>query len=91
MPVTYCPNHVRSALSHSLRRAYERYSIELTEFDIFRMSDMVLQGKAKLKNKHATRIIYKLNYLGKNFVLVFDEVLSVIVTFLPHRALKNYA
>lgn len=91
MPVTYCPQHVKHALSHSLRRAYERYYIELTEFDIFRMSDMVLQGKAKLKDKIATRMIYKLNYLGKNFVLVFDAVLNVIVTFLPHDALKKYA
>jgi hypothetical protein len=57
MPVTYCPDHVKCALSHCLRRAYERYCIELTEFDIFRMSDLILQGKAKLKDKNEIRRI----------------------------------
>ena len=89
MPINYCPSHVRAAMIHSLRRAYERYSIELTEFDIFRMSDLILQGHAKFKKRYATRTMYKLQYLGKNFVLIFDSVLMVIVTFLPRKALRQ--
>lgn len=89
MPISYCSDHVRAALIHSLRRAYERYSIELTEFDIFKMSDLIIQGKAMLKKKLSTRRMYKLNYKGKNFVLIFDLVLMVIVTFLPRKALRS--
>lgn len=89
MPVQYCTRHVKAALIHSLRRAYERYSIELTEYDIFKMSDLIIQGKGKLKKRFATRVAYKLNYLGKNFVILFDTVLMTIVTFLPHKALKR--
>ncbi len=89
MPIQYSPSHVRAAIIHSLRRAYERYSIELTEFDIYRMSDLVIQGKALLKKKLATRMTYKLQYMGRNFVLIFDAVLMIIVTFLPHKALRQ--
>ncbi len=89
MSVHYDLYHTRAALTHSLRRAYERYSIELSEFDIFKMSDLVMNGKALLKKKMMNRSTFKLNYLGRNFVLVFDFVLMIVVTFLPHKALRN--
>ncbi len=82
-------NHARKALNHSIRRAHQRYSIKLSELDIFKMSDMVVSGKGILKRKQFNRSIYKLNYLGKNFVIVFDYVLMLVVTFLPHRSLRN--
>jgi hypothetical protein len=91
MPISYCTTHARAALIHALRRAYERYKVELTEFDIFRMSDLILQGKAQQKQRMASRVAYKLNYQGKNFVLVFDLVLNIIVTFLPRKALKRWS
>ena len=90
MPINYDLIHTKAALSHSLRRAYERYSIELSEFDIFKMSDLVMSGKAKLKRKSMNRSTFKLNYLGKNFVLVFHWVLMIVVTFLPHKALRKF-
>jgi hypothetical protein len=90
MPIHYDLIHTKAALSHSLRRAYERYSIELSEFDIFKMSDMVMSGKAKLKSRVLNRSTFKLNYLGRNFVLVFDFVLMIVVTFLPHKALRKF-
>ena len=90
MPINYDLIHTKAALSHSLRRAYERYSIELSEFDIFKMSDLVMSGKAQLKRKSMNRSTFKLNYLGKNFVLVFDWVLMIVVTFLPHKVLRKF-
>jgi hypothetical protein len=90
MPVHYDLNHTRAALTHSLRRAYERYSIELSEFDIFKMSDLVMNGKAQLKSAKMNRSTFKLNYLGRNFVLVFDWVLMIVVTFLPHKVLRKF-
>lgn len=89
MPIHYDLIHTKAALSHSLRRAYERYSIVLSEFDIFKMSDLVMNGKAQLKSKQMNRSTFKLNYLGRNFVLVFDFILMIVVTFLPHKALKK--
>jgi hypothetical protein len=90
MPINNDLIHTKAALSHSLRRAYERYSIELSEFDIFKMSDLVMNGKAQLKRKSMNRSTFKLNYLGGNFVLVFDWVLMIVVTFLPHKVLRNF-
>ena len=91
MPINYDLIHTKAALSHSLRRAYERYSIELSEFDIFKMSDLVMNGKAQLKSAKMNRSTFKLNYLGRNFVLVFDFVLMIVVTFLPHKALRKFS
>ena len=86
----YNPQHAKAALSHSINRAYERYSIQLSELDIFKISDEVLSGNAVLKRQSANRSIYKLKYLGKNFVLVFDFILMIVVTFLPHKSLRNF-
>jgi hypothetical protein len=54
------------------------------------MSDLVMSGKAQLKRKSMNRSTFKLNYLGRNFVLVFDWVLMIVVTFLPHKALRKF-
>lgn len=87
----YDPQHAKAALCHSIRRAYERYSIELSELDIFKISENVLNGMAILKEQNENRSTYKLNYLGRNFVLVFDFILMIVVTFLPHKVLKKLA
>ncbi len=90
MNAEYCTFHAKNALRHSLKRAYERYSIDLSELDIFKMSELVLNGKAVCKDKGRQRSIYKLKYMGKNFVLIFDYALMMIVTFLPHKVLRVY-
>ena len=81
--------YLRCIVYHAIRRAYERYKIELREFDLFRMCDLCKQGKAKLKSKREDSIVYKVSFAGKNFLVVYDPVMEMIRTFLPHKAMRR--
>ncbi len=82
----------RSYVIHAIRRAVERYQVMLNENQLCEISDIILSGKATLKQRsYNQRNIYKVHYLGRNFVVVFDTVQLLPVTFLPHKALRRMA
>ena len=75
---------------HSIRRAHERYNVALTENQLCEIADIILSGKAILKKRsYKQRGIYKVNYNGRNFVVVFDRYQAIPVTFLPHKCLRD--
>lgn len=80
----------RSYVIHAIRRAVERYQVMLNENQLCEISNLILSGRATLKRKsYNQRNIYKVNYLGRNFVVVFDTVQLLPVTFLPHKSLRK--
>ena len=75
---------------HSICRAEERYQVRLSEYQICEISAIILSGKAVLKkHSYKKRDIYKVSYNSKNFVVVFDRIQELPVTFLPHKCLKG--
>lgn len=91
MNQNYNSKHARNALNHSIKRAWERYELQLTEFELFRIAEYILEGKATLVQKCSNRAIFKVPYKGKKLVIVFDFILLVVCTLLPHSALRYYS
>ena len=77
-------------VSHSIRRAQERYQVRLSENQLCEISAIILSGKAVLKkHSYKKRDIYKVSYYSRNFVIVFDRLQELPVTFLPHKCLRH--
>lgn len=80
----------KSYVGHTIRRAKERYKLILTENQICEIADLILNGVGIWKKDSSRfRGIYKLHYMGKNLVVVFDRVELLPVTLLPHSALAS--
>ena len=73
-----------SAVSHSIRRAIERYDLELDAFDLGVLRELITLGRAVMMCRgNNGRHIYLIRYRDTTMKLVFCELSRQIITFLP--------
>ena len=73
-----------SAVSHSIRRAIERYDLELNAFDLGVLRELITLGRAVMMCRgNDGRHIYLLRYRDMKMKLVFFELSRQIITILP--------
>ena len=68
---------------HSIKRARERYDIELSISDIERISKIIrTQATERVRVISNTRVVHRLTYKEKTVLVVYDKKRHVIITFL---------
>lgn len=78
---------------HAIRRAKERYDINLRREDIKEIVKLIQNNDSQSLVKRSHRVtIHEINYLNKIFIVVYDSLRKNIASFLPlnykERALK---
>lgn len=70
---------------HAIRRARERYSLDLSVADIEQISKMIrTQATERVKSLSNTRVMHRLNYKQKTILVVYDKKRHTLITFLPN-------
>jgi hypothetical protein len=73
-----------SLISHSKRRASERYGLNLSRLDLLRIVDLILGKSATFVRRHTNRVSeWEVIYSGKRLRLLYDCRRKMVVTFLP--------
>ena len=73
-----------SAYSHSIKRAKERYNLELNGFDLGVIRELIILGHAVLMSRgENSKNIYLLRYRETTMKLVFCEISQRVITILP--------
>jgi len=77
---------------HAIRRAKERYGVDLEKADLDSIVELIWCNKSHMKERLSTRFSkHELEYKKELFLVVYDRELGVIKTFLPyfkHRPFK---
>jgi hypothetical protein len=75
----------RSAqILHSIKRARERYGLELSIADIESIAQLIRAQKTRrVKDVSNTRVIHELDFNGITVLVVYDKKRHTLNTFLP--------
>lgn len=70
--------------AHALKRARERYAIELTHSDLVKIKRMIQtrQSTTVLRTSNS-RVVHDLTYAGRKLRCVYSSATGQIITFLP--------
>ena len=71
---------------HAKRRAYERYALELSKYDLGQAVNDIRCGKSTNHRRISNRLSrHTLTICGKSCRVIYDRMRKQIVTFLPAR------
>lgn len=69
---------------HAIRRARERYGLELSIADIESLAKIIrTQTTKKVKALSNSRTVHELTYQGITVLVIYDKKRHTLVTFLP--------
>ena len=79
-------------VKHGLRRAWERYDLDLNKQQLFDLAAPIRRGKLKyIKRESNTRKLYKIPYEGQELYAIYSNKRRTIVTLLtPEQAREKY-
>ena len=78
----------RSLDVHSKKRAWERYSLELTNNDLDNLVNQIKRGEAEfIRGYSNTRSVHKVKCRDLDLPVLYSRSLKRIVTVLPEREL----
>jgi hypothetical protein len=78
---------------HAKRRARERYGLEINRRDRQELIARIMNGDGKfipsrqLNRNNKNRRMWQIHYRGKDLLVIFDQRVKALVTFLP---IENY-
>lgn len=79
----YTENKKKTELKHAIKRARQRFGLELKEHHIFEIVKMIQRGEGVYLHKQSDRISHWiLNYSGRDMIAVYDKNRGMVVTFL---------
>ena len=72
-------------IRHAKMRAAERYDLNLSDGQYNNLCNIIRRGGSKIVFKQSNRVtIHKLEWDGKEMVVVYDKLRNTIVSFLPN-------
>lgn len=90
MPNKKNKTRVRDAMRHAIRRAKERYGLELGQHDLERISALIRDGCALLVDDQShTRKFYVVRHEGEYLPVVYGAKIRTLHTFLPQEVLTD--
>jgi len=90
MPKKINKARVRDARRHAIRRAKERYGLELGLHDLERISALIRDGCAMLVDSQShTRKFYVVRHQGEYLPVVYGAKIRTLHTFLPQEVLTD--
>jgi hypothetical protein len=79
------------AHNHSKKRAVQRYDVKFNRVDLMNIIKKIQDQKGEIIYRISnSRKIYKIDYLDKNYLLVYSNLNKCIVTFLPLESEERY-
>ncbi len=81
------------SVGHARKRALERYSLNLTQEDIFNIVDLIRAGRSGtvvfMRRQSKRRTVWKVKYKGTWLYLIYNKKEGVIATFLTEQMYNN--
>ena len=78
------PKDKATLVKHAQKRFYERFNVDMSEDDIYTMSNLIREGRCEFIEKQSNRIsLFYVNYNDKKYEVVYDKSRKSIVTVLP--------
>jgi len=72
---------------HTRRRMYERYGVQINEEQYRQMVAKIKRQESQVCYKQSlTRVVHKLEFLGKRIIVIYDKSRKLINTALPTQA-----
>ena len=79
------------AHEHAKKRAHQRYGVRFNRVDLLNIIKKIQDQEGQLIYRISnSRKLYKVNYLDKNFILVYSNINKCIITFLPPQVETRY-
>lgn len=79
-------SQIRGRIGHSIKRAWQRYNIEIDEYEYFELVNQIVSEKAlKLKDIDSGKSIWKVKCKGKIMYAVYTKKHMSICTFLSEE------
>jgi len=76
----------KAEIHHFIRRAKQRYGMELNKQDVKRIVNKIQSGASKVLKKQSLRVaIHQVTYQGTSMIVAYDKNRSVPITALPER------
>jgi hypothetical protein len=76
---------IKYSLKHAKERALERFGLDLSEYEMFTMVDMIMTNHPDVKligRQSNYRTVWKIRWEGCNLFAVYNSKQKVIATFL---------
>ena len=83
-------NPAQLSSNHANQRAEDRYNVVTDSILVNGLLSKIRQGKGHLlhMSNDSSRVVYKVRYRKKSFVLVVNRTIDSIITFLPQATNK---
>lgn len=79
-------SQIRGRVRHSMKRAMERYSVSIDEYEYFRLVEQIMNLEAVfVKDIGCGKSIWKVRHKGQIMYAVYQEVHMSICTFLSRE------
>ena len=78
------PKKAKSQRKHAIKRALQRYDLDINQEKLVELVQSIQNGKAKFLEKQSLRVsIFEVEVNGKKTRVVYDKIRKTIVSFLP--------
>lgn len=74
----------RKQINHAKRRFRERFGLEVSEGDLYKMAKDIREKKAIFVHKDTNRVsIFLVKFRGNEYTVAYDRTRKIIITVLP--------